>query len=117
MRLTAFFKPYKMGTLLHRSKLNILAKNRIPFGDHPLKLERYREDLHGPCARMTRTNREEYTIFISCSVELKFSEHLGPREQRNAAGPALFSCGLKRPLDESRSALRQIVREGESHKA
>ena len=31
---------------------------RIPFGDHPLKLERYREDSHGPCARMTRTNRE-----------------------------------------------------------
>ena len=30
----------------------------IPFGDHPLKLERYREDQHGPCARMTRTNRE-----------------------------------------------------------
>ena len=30
----------------------------IPFGDHPLKLERYREDWHGPCARMTRTNRE-----------------------------------------------------------
>ena len=24
----------------------------IPFGDHPLKLERYREDQHGPCARM-----------------------------------------------------------------
>ena len=35
---------------------------RIPFGDHPLKSERCREDLHGPCARMTRTNREVYTI-------------------------------------------------------
>ena len=35
----------------------------IPFGDHPLKLERHREDQHGPCARMTRTNREEYRIF------------------------------------------------------
>ena len=31
---------------------------RIPFGDHPLTLERYREDWHGPCARMTRTDRE-----------------------------------------------------------
>jgi len=30
----------------------------IPFGDHPLNLEQYREDEHGPCARMTRTNRE-----------------------------------------------------------
>jgi len=31
---------------------------RIPFGDHPLTLERCREDYRGPCARMTRTNRE-----------------------------------------------------------
>ena len=30
---------------------------------HPLKLERYREDQHGPCARMTRTNRECITFF------------------------------------------------------
>ena len=30
----------------------------IPFGDHPLKLERCREDQHGPCARMTRTHGE-----------------------------------------------------------
>ena len=30
----------------------------VSFGDHPLKLERYREDSHGPCARMTRTHRE-----------------------------------------------------------
>ena len=29
----------------------------IPFRDHPLKFERYREDKHGLCARMTRTNR------------------------------------------------------------
>ena len=27
---------------------------RIPFGYHPIKLERDREDYHGPCARMTR---------------------------------------------------------------
>ena len=31
---------------------------RISFGDHPLISERYREDQHGPCARMTRTHRE-----------------------------------------------------------
>ena len=31
-------------------------------GDHPIKLERYREDWHGPCARMTRTNREVYQV-------------------------------------------------------
>ena len=30
----------------------------IPFGDHPLELERYREHQCGPCARMTRTSRE-----------------------------------------------------------
>ena len=30
----------------------------MPFGDHRLKLERHREDQHGPCARMTRTTRE-----------------------------------------------------------
>jgi len=30
----------------------------IPFGDHPLKSERCREDLHGPCARTTRASRE-----------------------------------------------------------
>ena len=29
MRLTAFFKLYKICILLHRSKLNILAKNRL----------------------------------------------------------------------------------------
>ena len=29
---------------------------QIPFGDHPLNLERYREYSHGPCARITRTN-------------------------------------------------------------
>ena len=35
------------------------ASTRIPFGDHPFKLERRREDQHGPCARMTRAIREE----------------------------------------------------------
>ncbi len=33
------------------------------FGGHPLKLERYREDYHDPCARMTRRNREWYRTF------------------------------------------------------
>ena len=36
----------------------------IPFGDQPSQLERYREDYHGPCTRMTRTNREVYQIFF-----------------------------------------------------
>ena len=31
---------------------------RIPFEDHPLNLERYREDLHGPCARMRHAQIE-----------------------------------------------------------
>ena len=38
----------------------------IPFGDHPLKLERRREDKHGPCARMTRTHREVQAISFCC---------------------------------------------------
>ena len=44
-----------------RSYTRIYA--RIPFGDHPLNLERYREDQHGLDARMTRTNREGQTIY------------------------------------------------------
>ena len=36
----------------------------IPFGDHPSKLERYREDEHDPCARMTRTSREVIQVFF-----------------------------------------------------
>ena len=31
----------------------------IPFGDHPLKLERYREDEHGHRSRLTRTSGPE----------------------------------------------------------
>ena len=30
----------------------------IPFGDHPLNMERCREYEYGPCSRMTRTHRE-----------------------------------------------------------
>ena len=37
MRLTAFFKLYKMCTLLHRSKLNILAKNQFGNQQFPSK--------------------------------------------------------------------------------
>ena len=46
-------------TVQASSKYQPEASNTgIPFGDHPLTLERYREDLHGPCARMTCTHRE-----------------------------------------------------------
>ena len=38
-------------------------------------------------------------------------------EQSDAAGTALFACGLKRPLDGLRSALRRLVREGEGYEA
>ena len=37
-------------------KIRILQ--RTPFGDHPFKFERCKEDQHGPWARMTRTTRE-----------------------------------------------------------
>ena len=43
---------------------------RIPFGDHPFKLERCREDEHGPCARLTRTNREASTSVIVVLIVL-----------------------------------------------
>ena len=43
------------------------ARQRIPFGDHPLDLERY----NGPCARMTRTDRDAYGYLqADCSIEL-----------------------------------------------
>ena len=38
-------------------------------------------------------------------------------EQGGAAGPVLFACGLKRPLDELRAALRRLVREEEGYEA
>ena len=37
---------------------NGLSAFWIPFGTLETEWERYREDSHGPCARMTRTNRE-----------------------------------------------------------
>ena len=36
----------------------------ILFGDHPFSVERHKEDKHGPCARMTRTNREVFRLFL-----------------------------------------------------
>lgn len=35
--------------------------DRMLFGDHPLKLERYREDSHDACARMTHAQTEQCT--------------------------------------------------------
>ena len=48
----------------------------IPFGDHPLKLERCREDQHGPCARMTRTNREVLTIVYDVISYAMIDSHM-----------------------------------------
>ena len=45
--------------LISRAVGTVLSLRR-----HPIKLERYREDQHGPCARMTRTNREMVQIFL-----------------------------------------------------
>ena len=36
----------------------------IASAEHILKLEQYREDWHGPCARMTRKIREAFHIFF-----------------------------------------------------
>lgn len=36
----------------------------LASGDHPMRSERYR-DCRGPCARTTRTSREEYTVFLN----------------------------------------------------
>ena len=48
-----------------RSAYGIMWYERwqIPFGDHSFKLERCREDQHGPCARMTRTHREVWAMW------------------------------------------------------
>ncbi len=44
----------------------------IPFGIHILKLERYREDQHGPCARMTRKIVKRSTFFAKICI-IKYS--------------------------------------------
>ena len=48
------------------STIDSISISRIPFGDHLLKLERYREDYHGPCTRMTGTHREVHNIVSMC---------------------------------------------------
>lgn len=48
------------------------------FGDHPTKMERNREDLHGPCERMTRANREEYTSSPVLSRTMHLFERTAP---------------------------------------
>ena len=54
MRLTAFFKLYKMCTLLHRSKLNILAKNRFRKSVIFVKFQLGRRRGAGPPAQGLR---------------------------------------------------------------
>ncbi len=44
----------------------------IPYGIHILKLERYREDQHGPCARMTRKIVKRSTFFAKICI-IKYS--------------------------------------------
>ena len=60
-----------------------------------------------PSQYLYRLGRNDHTIIMA-------REGI---EQGGAAGPALFSCGLKRPLDELRSALRRLVREGKGYEA
>ena len=43
----------------------------IPFGDHPLRLERCREDEHGPCARMKAAVRFE----VDCPICLRVCDY------------------------------------------
>ena len=49
--------------------------------EHPLNLERYREDWHSSCTRMTRTKREVYQIILPfyAPVDLNFGCGLSPR--------------------------------------
>ena len=64
--------------------------------------------FHGtPSQYLYRLGRNDHTIITA-------REGI---EQGDAAGPALFACGLKRPLDELRSALRRLVREGDGYEA
>ena len=60
-----------------------------------------------PSQYLYRLGRNDHTIITA-------SEGI---EQDDAAGPALFACGLKRPLDELRSALQRLVREGDGYEA
>ena len=46
-----------MPTRIHNAGCSGHASFRIPFGDHPLKLERSREDSRGPCARTQHKSR------------------------------------------------------------
>ena len=41
----------------------------ITFEAPQTEKERYREDSHGPCARMTRTNREVYYRILYNPIE------------------------------------------------
>jgi hypothetical protein len=52
----------------------LAVAHRIPFGDHPLGLERYRGNQHGPCAGMTPTTREVQTIRL---VSVRIMQALG----------------------------------------
>lgn len=36
--------------------------SRILYGDRPINLQQYRDDEHGPCGRMARTNLEEHHV-------------------------------------------------------
>ena len=73
---------------------------RIPFGDHPLKLERDREAEHDPCARMTCTNREVCTIRSDSGTRAPQSEPLGVelvRGPARAQGGSESQWGVSRP--------------------
>ena len=48
---------------------------------------------------MYRTGQNEHAIITS----------LEGIEQGDAAGPALFACGLKAPLDELRTEVRRLI--------
>ena len=52
------------GEGIYRKVTHIIS---VFFGIHILKLERYREDQHGPCARMTRkfVKRSKFCFYFS----------------------------------------------------
>ena len=64
-----------------------------PFGDHRLKSERYREEWHGPSARMTRARESRVVAYASATP---FSGHPKSLEvgQASARRPRLGSAAF-----------------------
>ncbi|OLQ03632.1 hypothetical protein AK812_SmicGene13396 [Symbiodinium microadriaticum] len=88
---------------------------RIPFGYHPIKLERDREDYHGPCARMTR-----YDALQNLLVDSRTAEDLESRDDclqpPSSEGPGTksggYTNGLRAGLELALATRRTLGEDG-----